>query len=189
MGWADGILEGTPTYSIVSSTSLRIRVVAGPGTGKSFAMKRRVARLLEQKCDPTKILPVTFTRIAAEDLHRELVGMDVPGSEQLKAVTLHSLALRVLMRNHVLDATGRTPRPLNDFELQPLISDLMNAHGGKKQVKKLRQAYESAWARLQTEAPGYVVNEADAAFQGDLISWLRFHRAMLIGEVIPQLLQ
>jgi DNA helicase-2/ATP-dependent DNA helicase PcrA len=189
MGWADGILEGTPTYSIVSSTSQRIRVVAGPGTGKSFAMKRRVARLLEEGCDPIKILPVTFTRIAAEDLHRELVGMDVPGSAQLKAVTLHSLALRVLMRNHVLDATGRTPRPLNDFELQPLISDLMNAHGGKKQVKKLRQAYEAAWARLQTEAPGYVVNGADAAFQGDLISWLRFHRAMLIGEVIPQLYQ
>jgi superfamily I DNA/RNA helicase len=152
-------------------------------------MKRRVARLLEQGIAPPSILPVTFTRVAAEDLHRELVGMDVPGSEALQGVTLHSLAMRILMRNHVLEATSRIPRPLNEFELEPLVCDLMGAHGGKKAVKKFKQAYEAAWSRLQHEEPGYMLDPADAAFQQDLLGWLRFHRAMLIGEVIPQLHQ
>ena len=187
MPWNDGLAIGTPAYAIASSTNARIRVVAGPGTGKSFAMKRRVARLLENCVKPDKILPVTFTRVAAEDLHRELVGMGILGCDDLKGVTLHSLALRMLIRNHVLGATGRVPRPLNEFELDPLVCDLMQQHGGKKAVNKLRMAFEAAWARLQHQEPGYAPTAEDTAFQANLLSWLRFHEAMLIGEVIPQL--
>jgi len=95
MPWAEGIPAGTAAYAIAASVNPLIRVVAGPGTGKSFAMKRRVARLLEDGIGPAAILPVTFTRVAAEDLHRELVGMGIPGCDALKAVTLHSLALRM----------------------------------------------------------------------------------------------
>ncbi|MCK1358329.1 ATP-dependent helicase [Bradyrhizobium sp. 199] len=187
MPWSDGLVAGTPAHSIASSANARIRVVAGPGTGKSFAMKRRVARLLEAAVDPSTILPVTFTRVAAEDLHRELIGMNVPGCDELNGVTLHSLSLKILMRNHVLQATGRTARPLNEFEIAPLVSDLMQAHDGKRGVERLRKAYEAAWARLQHEQPGYVQSPADAAFAIDLGSWLLFHESMLIGEVIPQL--
>ena len=89
MPWSDGLDPASPAYRIASSPNQQIRVVAGPGTGKSFAMKRRIARLLENGVNPRAILPVTFTRVAAEDLHRELVGMDTPGCEELEGVTLH----------------------------------------------------------------------------------------------------
>jgi DNA helicase II / ATP-dependent DNA helicase PcrA len=187
MPWSDGLGHGSPAYRIAASANRRIRVVAGPGTGKSFAMKRRVARLLETGVEPQTILPVTFTRVAAEDLHRELVGMDVVGCDELQGVTLHSLAMRILMRNRVLAATGRTPRPLNNFELEPLACDLMGVHGGKREVNKRRQAYEAAWARLQHEAPGFAPTQEDANFARDLLAWLVFHNAMLIGEAIPLL--
>ena len=49
MPWSDGLGPATPAYQIAASTNDRVRVVAGPGTGKSFAMKRRVARLLENR--------------------------------------------------------------------------------------------------------------------------------------------
>jgi len=187
MPWNDNLAPGTPAYQIASSENQNIRVVAGPGTGKSFAMKRRVARLLENGVEPGAILPVTFTRVAAEDLHRELVGMGVPGCEQMEGVTLHSLAFRMLSRNHILEETGRTPRPLNDFEIKPLIADLKDAHGGVRGVKKRIKAYEAAWARLQHEEPGYIPSEEDREFATDLLPWLHFHHAMLIGEVIPHL--
>ena len=186
MPWSDELLIGTPTYSIASSENRRIRVIAGPGTGKSFAMKRRVARLLETEVDAERILPVTFTRVAAEDLHREL-NMEVPGCNNLEGVTLHRLALKILLGNNVLDVTGRVPRPLNEFELEPLICDLKERHGGRTNVKRLIKAYEAAWARLQHEQPGYAISEEDEAFQIDLLQWLQFHEAMLIGEVIPEL--
>jgi DNA helicase II / ATP-dependent DNA helicase PcrA len=185
--WSDGLTPGTPAHSIASTTNERVRVVAGPGTGKSYAMKRRVARLLESGVAPNLILPVTFTRVAAQDLHRELVGMGVPGCNALNAHTLHSLALRMLTRNHVLAATGRIPRPLNKFESEAMICDMMAAHGGKRAVDARRQAYEAAWARLNNQVPGYAPSPEDAAFQHDLLAWLRFHEAMLIGEVIPEI--
>lgn len=189
MSWSDNLPSNSPAYKIASSNNARVRVIAGPGTGKSFAMKRRVARLLEEGVEPSTILPVTFTRVAAEDLHRELVGMNVSNCDKLNGTTLHSLALKILMQNHALVATGRKPRPLNDFEIKPLISDLQKDHGGKNKVKKLRMAYEAAWARLQHNQPGSAPSPADAAFQKDLLAWLYFHEAMLIGEVVPQLYQ
>lgn len=56
-------------------------------------MNRRVSGLLEADVSPKLILPVTFTRVAAEDLHRELINMGVPGCNALHTHTVHSLAL------------------------------------------------------------------------------------------------
>lgn len=187
MPWNDGLELGSPAYGIAASAHRRIRVLAGPGAGKSFAMKRRIARLLESGIDPTQVLAVTFTRVAAEDLHRELSSMAVAGADALQGRTVHSLAMAILMRNHVLQTLGRVPRPLNDYELNPLLEDLGAQHGTKHERKRRVKAYEAAWARLQHQQPGHVVLPADAAFSAALVEWLQLHEAMLIGEVIPQL--
>ncbi|MEX2450307.1 MAG: ATP-dependent helicase, partial [Rhodospirillales bacterium] len=187
MPWYEGLDPGSPAYGIAASEEARIRVVAGPGTGKSFALKRRVAKLLEEGIHPDLILPDTFTRVAAEDLHRELVGLDVDGAERLQGKTLHSLGLSILRRQIVLESTGRIPRPLNQYEIEPLLYDLTNSFGNKTERKKRIRAYEAAWARLQHEEPGFAQNQDDAAFEAALVSWLIFHEAMLIGEIVPEL--
>jgi len=87
-------------------------------------MKRRVARLLEEKIPPKDVLAVTFTRVAAEDLHRELQKLDVPGCDALEGQTLHSLAMRILARQHVLQSLGRSPRPLNNFDQKAMYADI-----------------------------------------------------------------
>jgi len=190
MAWNDNLQVGTSAHGIAASTHTRIRVLAGPGTGKSFAMKRRVARILEdERVDPSGVLAVTFTRVAAEDLHRELVSLAVTGADQLSGKTLHSLAMSILMRNHVLAVLGRVPRPLNKFELEPLLADLSPRHGSKHVRRRLIRAYGAAWARLQTQQPGYARSQADQAFVDELVEWLRFHQAMLMDELIPYLYQ
>ena len=79
MPWNDDLIVGSPAYRIAASIQPRIRMLAGPGAGKSFAMKRRVARILEvEEVDPAAVLAVTFTRVAAEDLHRELAHLIQP---------------------------------------------------------------------------------------------------------------
>lgn len=188
MAWHDGLDPNSHTFGIASSASTRVRVMAGPGTGKSFAMKRRVARLLESGVDPRQILAVTFTRVAAEDLHRELVQMSVPGCADLKGQTLHSLGLKILSRQAVLASLGRIPRPLNRFEEQGLICDLAAAFGGKRAVGKLLQAYNAAWAQAQGIQPGYPQGSQEQLFSNAVLSWMHFHRSMLIGEIVPYLL-
>ena len=74
-----------PERQLLEHNSRYIRVLAGPGTGKSFALKRRVARLLEGGIAPTRILPVTFTKVAAEDLQRELINMGCQAASRYAA--------------------------------------------------------------------------------------------------------
>ena len=130
LAWDQELDKAGVAYKIAAAAGNRIRVIAGPGTGKSYAMKRRVARLLEEQIPPDKVLAVTFTRVAAEDLHRELQKLDVPGCEDLEGQTLHSLAMRILSRQHVLKSVGRTPRPLNNFEQKAMYQDIGPANGG-----------------------------------------------------------
>lgn len=68
MAWNDGI--GGVHAEIAAELRSPVHVLAGPGTGKTTAMMRRVARLLEAGANPKGILAVTFTRTAARDLDK-----------------------------------------------------------------------------------------------------------------------
>jgi hypothetical protein len=54
--------------------------------------------------------------------------------------------MAILMRNHVLQTLGRTPRPLNEYEMEPLLADLSPAHGSKWARRDLIAAYVAGWA-------------------------------------------
>src|SRR5579885_833869 len=113
MAWQDG-LAGI-ALEIAKSTDSPIRVMAGPGTGKSYAMKRRLMRLLAEGASPKRILVVTFTRTAAADLVKDIEGLGVEGCSAIWAGTLHSYCFSVLTKRYVLAVTHRVPRPLVTF--------------------------------------------------------------------------
>ena len=192
-------LTGTH-LQIARSTSARLRVMAGPGTGKSFAMKRRIARLIEEdNIAPDRILAVTFTRTAAADLKRELHEMDILGCENIKAGTVHAFCFHLLLSNEVFGFLERVPRGLLSFskskiyrfEVEPLIEDLgpLGNFGTKREITERIRAFEADWARLQHEQPGWPVDGTDQAFHAALTDWLRFHRGILIGELVPEALR
>jgi superfamily I DNA/RNA helicase len=183
MPWDTG-LNGVH-LAIAAYPDTPLRVVAGPGTGKTFALMRRVARLLEAGVQPERVLAVTFTRTAANDLVEKLATLGVEGAENVAAKTLHSLSFGILSRAAVLHALGRVSRPLLDFELDTLVCDLQEAFGGKREVKRLIKAFEAYWARLQHHQPGFPADPTERAFNHALHDWLIFHKAMLIGEVVP----
>jgi superfamily I DNA/RNA helicase len=198
MSW-DTNLEGEH-LEIAASTSPRIRVMAGPGTGKSFAMKRRIARLIEvDGVAPERILAVTFTRTAARDLERELLNLGVPGCENISAGTVHSFCFRLLLRNDVFAFVERVPRGLitfnkkgvNGFEVEPLLADLqpLGNFGARREMTRRIRAFEADWARLQHQQPGWAIDPIDQQFHIALTAWLRFHRGMLIGELVPEALR
>ncbi|MBP6855640.1 MAG: ATP-dependent helicase [Candidatus Pacebacteria bacterium] len=170
---------------IASHQGSAMRVLAGPGTGKSYALQRKVMRLLEEGKDPSRILVVTFTNVAADALKKDLAAAQTPGAENVRARTLHSLCFEILRRQQVLEITNRTPRPLMDFETNFLLEDLKGDFNGKRNTEKLLLAYESAFARQQQDTPGVIQSADDARFKTRLLRWLSIHRAMLIGELVP----
>lgn len=197
MAWDDGLTG--EVLAIARTNDSPLRVVAGPGTGKSFAMQRRVARLIEEGSDPKSILAVTFTRNAANSLRDDLRELGIPGCDEIWAGTLHSFCFRILAQNHVWAILGRVPRPLMtfntsgvaQFECRPLLADLsrQGKFGNKREMTERIRAFEGAWARLQHEQPGWPDDPVDLEFSNRLREWLEFHRGMLIGELVPEALR
>jgi len=75
-------------------------VVAGPGTGKTTILAERIVSLCRHDgCDPTRIVAVTFTNHAANQM-KEKVGENFEGNElpDLRIGTLHAFAKRILHR-------------------------------------------------------------------------------------------
>lgn len=171
--------------NIAADPADRIHVLAGPGTGKTFAMMRRIARLLEEGVAPERILAVSFTRTAARDLREQLQLLGIAGADQVLATTLHSLSFSILAREAVFEATRRVPRMLLSYEVEQLVNDLAPLFGGKVPVRENIEAYEAAWARLQRDEAGPPRDEDSARFEAALLNWLRYHQCALVGELVP----
>jgi superfamily I DNA/RNA helicase len=186
MIWDNGLDKTSATYKLASSDARVIRSIAGPGSGKSFALKRRIIHLLENGLDPQKILAITFTRTSAADLKREIASIKINGCEKVVAKTIHSHALLILHRSEIKTIVSREPRIVIDHEIKPALRDIDFPSDAKiKTREKMLETYQSAWANLQNEEPGMPRDEVEEEFTKRITEWLKYHQGMLVGEVIP----
>lgn len=76
-------------------------VLAGPGTGKTRILIARIAWLIHHySIPPERILALTFTNKAAEEMRSRLVSLCGQEGTDVKAGTIHSFALEILRRYH-----------------------------------------------------------------------------------------
>lgn len=74
-------------------------VLAGPGSGKTSTLVGRFRHLRDGGTDPQRIMALTFTKKAAEEMRGRIardLALDNPA--ELRVFTFHSLALRCLQR-------------------------------------------------------------------------------------------
>ncbi|WP_300669764.1 UvrD-helicase domain-containing protein [Desulfoluna sp.] len=85
-------------------------IIAGPGTGKTHTLTRRITALVQGGIDPASILAITFTNRAAREMAERLrAALDTPPP---LACTFHALALDLLSQNEkmplgIADETAR----------------------------------------------------------------------------------
>lgn len=78
-------------------------VYAGAGSGKTKVITHRIAYLIRiHQVEPNKILAVTFTNKAAEEMRERVQNLIGPYSEKVTLKTFHSLGLQILRENHYL---------------------------------------------------------------------------------------
>ena len=81
----------------VAHTGSPLLIVAGAGTGKTKTLVARVARILDDGADPSRILVLTFTRrAAAEMLQRVAATGSSRAAARVWGGTFHSTANRIL---------------------------------------------------------------------------------------------
>jgi DNA helicase-2/ATP-dependent DNA helicase PcrA len=74
-------------------------ILAGAGTGKTRTLVARAAWLCEQGVPPSRILLLTFTRRAADDMLSRAVPRARPASGRITGGTFHAIAHRII-RQH-----------------------------------------------------------------------------------------
>ena len=74
--------------------------LAGPGSGKTSTLTGRFVHLIRHGIAPARILAVTFTKKAADEMGCRLAALlQLPSAEGLNVMTFHAFAFRLLKRN------------------------------------------------------------------------------------------
>ncbi len=101
MSGMEAVLEGlteAQTAAVLHGDG-PLLVLAGPGSGKTTVVTRRIAHLIARGVPPWQILALAFTNKAADEMRRRIeatIDADVPGRRGLTMSTFHSFCARTL---------------------------------------------------------------------------------------------
>jgi superfamily I DNA/RNA helicase/RecB family exonuclease len=112
---------------VLAHTAGPLRIVGGPGTGKTTLLLTAVARRLAAGADPARTLVLVGSRRAAAELRERLVRLgagDGATSREALVRTVHSYAFGVL-RLHAARHGDPPPRLLAGAEQDALVRDLL----------------------------------------------------------------
>jgi superfamily I DNA/RNA helicase len=153
----------TVQHDAAHAPQQQVRLVAGPGSGKSSTIEERVCWLLEQNVEPRHIAVVSFTNASVVDLrlrlHAYCQDRNQAGIVEVSISTLHSLALRLLRQAHLLETYPTRPLVLDDWELENIYDEefgLSQGINSKPRREQIRRYYEALWSTGQANAPTYV---------------------------------
>jgi superfamily I DNA/RNA helicase/RecB family exonuclease len=89
--------------AVVAHAGGPLLVLAGPGTGKTTAIVEAVTqRITERRIDPERVLVLTFSRKAAQELRERITTRLRRTTRQPLALTFHSYAYALVRREFVL---------------------------------------------------------------------------------------
>ncbi|MDD3067237.1 MAG: UvrD-helicase domain-containing protein [Acholeplasmataceae bacterium] len=106
-------------------------VVAGAGTGKTKTLTSKIAYLILEGMDPSKILAVTFTNKAAREMKQRVIDMTGPYASSVWLYTFHAFGLQIL-RKHIAELPyGYRPNftVIDDDDQKKIISDQIKDMG------------------------------------------------------------
>jgi DNA helicase-2/ATP-dependent DNA helicase PcrA len=137
----------------------QIRVVAGPGTGKSSTIERRVAHLLNSNAMPRRVFIISFTRATTAGLFDRIAAFCATQPcagvvAEVSVSTMHSLALRLLRSAAVLATLfPDDPFVLDDWERKKVYDvELARALGSTRtRASEVRVAHDAQWQTLNPD--------------------------------------
>ena len=174
--WNQGVI-GTQVLPLINDDAPVIRVEAGPGTGKTYGLVRRVQRILHPQglgVKGERVAVVTFNRVIAKKLSEDV--------EKMLKTSLHSGAPIIrTVHGFCLQVIGGDIRILLPHERDAMLYDLLHEHPAlhadypkKKDIEQALHDHEA------NRIPNPRLWQATQR-------WLVRHRARLISD-LPTLL-
>ncbi len=185
-----------------TSPAAQVRLIAGPGTGKSSTIEKRVVWLLDRGVPSHEIYVVSFTRASARDLQERISAYCAShghaAAGQVRVRTLHSLALRILRAAGLLARYPVDPLVLDNWELEEIFdAEFGVASNIKSKVRReqIRYYHEAHWSTGVFNPPNYLppdppitVHESNEFLTFQPLR-TQLYSCVLPGEVIRQCVQ
>ena len=117
----------------IKTTEGPLLIIAGPGTGKTYTLVKRIVFLIkERKIKPEEIMVATFTEKAAKELvtriTNELDKLNIPVNlNEMYVGTFHSICLRIIKENLEYTRVKKNYRMLDQFDQQYTIFQHLNS--------------------------------------------------------------
>ena len=132
-------------------------MVAGPGTGKTRTLTRRLAHLVVERGMPAeRCLAITFTRRATAELQERLDELLPTDARRVLVTTFHGLGLRILREQHEAVGLGPGFRVADEAERLELLSELLGCP--EREARRLlpelvrrKRARAARWPDLDAE--------------------------------------
>lgn len=182
-------------HAAAHDTSPQVRLIAGPGTGKSHAIVERVRWLLASGVQPDAIFVVSFTRASALELRNRICDYcaesELSQGAQVSVTTLHSLALRVLRMANLLQYPV-DPMVLDNWEAKNIFDEEFAKVSGLKRgrCEEIRRDHEAFLSTGHYNPTNHVLPD-EPVTQEERDRYLRFHgprtqtySCVLPGEII-----
>jgi len=125
------ILENLNTQQILAVQNVHgpIMAVAGAGSGKTRVLTRRIAYLIkEQGIYPGKILAITFTNKAAEEMRKRVLNLLDVSIEEAWISTFHAMGAKILRNDIHHLGYKRDYQIIDDEDSTIIVKNLMKDH-------------------------------------------------------------
>lgn len=108
-----------------------VMVFAGAGTGKTKTLIARIVHMVQdEKIQPYRILAITFTKKATNEMRERLNQLlDVETAKQVNISTIHALCARILRKNYDLVGYEKNFEIIDEEDGIKLISDVYKKLG------------------------------------------------------------
>lgn len=175
-----------------------VLLVAGPGTGKSKVIEKRLGWLLKSGVAQNHIRVISFTRAASRDLRdrieRYCAEDPCLSFDGHRVSTLHSLALGMLKKARQLTVYPVSPLVFDEWEIRHIFDAEFQEHTGYSlnRCNDIRRYHESIWSNDQERAANcFSIHPPITKCEEG--TFKRFHRivtqcyaCVLPGEIVRQ---
>ncbi|CAJ1427755.1 unnamed protein product [Effrenium voratum] len=135
-----------------------VLVLAGAGSGKTLTLVKRLEYLLASQVAPSKVVLLTFTKKAAEEMKRRAGKLVGAAAHRVRGGTFHSFCLKELRQIRARDGAP-SPVVLDESDARDLLRSILADNGllGKalkfpkpRQLQKWFSTCVNTGVRLQT---------------------------------------
>ena len=114
-------------------------IVAGAGTGKTKTLTTKIAKLIADGYHPARILAVTFTNKAAQEMRERVEALEPGCGRRVWIHTFHSFGVRILRQNAEALGLSRDFAIYDDTDQKKVVSLILEQMGIKDPKKEINQ--------------------------------------------------